>query len=77
MPAVDLNKQYSRVEERVKSLETYNQVTDATKQIISQQQSSLEKAEDSVNSPIDQLAEQKKRYQRQVRTIGLFTRTNL
>jgi hypothetical protein len=51
MPAVDLNKQYSRVEERVKSLETYNQVTDATKQIISQQQSSLEKAEDSVSSP--------------------------
>ena len=66
MPAIDLNKQYDRVEERVKSLETYNQVTDATKQIISQQQSSLEKAEDSVNSPIDQLAEQKKRYQRQV-----------
>ena len=66
MPAIDLNKQYDRVEERVKSLETYNQVTDATKQILSQQQSSLEKAEDSVNSPIDQLAEQKKRYQRQV-----------
>ena len=66
MPAIDLNKQYDRVEERVKSLETYNQVTDATKQIISQQQSSLEKAEDSVSSPIDQLAEQKKRYQRQV-----------
>ena len=61
MPAIDLNKQYDRVEERVKSLETYNQVTDATKQIISQQQSSLEKAEDSVNSPIDQLAEQKKK----------------
>ena len=37
MPAIDLNKQYDRVEERVKSLETYNQVTDATKQIISQQ----------------------------------------
>ena len=34
MPAIDLNKQYDRVEERVKSLETYNQVTDATKQII-------------------------------------------
>jgi hypothetical protein len=66
MPAIDLNKQYDRVGERVKSLETYNQVTDATKQIISQQQSSLEKSEDSVSSPIDQLAEQKKRYQRQV-----------
>ena len=66
MPVVDLNKQYDRVEERVKSLETYNQVTDATKQIISQQQSSLEQAEDSVTSPIDQLAEQKKRFQRQV-----------
>jgi len=66
MPAIDLNKQYDRVQERVKSLETYNQVTDATKQILSQQQSSLEKAEDSVSSPIDQLAEQKKRFQRQV-----------
>lgn len=66
MPVIDLDKQYSRVEERVKSLETYNQVTEATKEITSQQQSSLEKDEDSVSSPIDNLAEQKKRYQRNV-----------
>lgn len=66
MPAVDLDKQYSRVNERVQSLETYKQVQDGTAQIVSQQQSSLEQNQVQTASPLNNLKEQQKRYQRQI-----------
>ena len=66
MAGVDLNEQYKRASEKVKSLDTYNQITQGTQQLLSQQQSSLEQDTTNTASPLSNLQEQKKRYQRQV-----------
>ena len=66
MAGVDLNEQYDRVASKVKSLDTYNQITQGTKQLLAQQQSSLEQSIDATATPLSNLQEQKKRYQRQV-----------
>ena len=66
MAGVDLNEQYNRVASKVKSLDTYNQITQGTKQLLAQQQSSLEQSIDATATPLSNLQEQKKRYQRQV-----------
>ena len=66
MPGLDLNEEYAKTSERIKSLDTYNQVTQGTQQILSQQQSSLEQDITNTASQLSQLQEQKKRYQRQV-----------
>ena len=66
MAGIDLNDDYAKTSERIKSLDTYNQVTQGTQQILSQQQSSLEQDTTSTASQLSQLQEQKKRYQRQV-----------
>jgi hypothetical protein len=68
MPAVDLNKEYDRVESKIQSLETYKQVQQGTQEVLKGTQSSLEKIDSAITSPIDKIAEQKKRYQRQVST---------
>lgn len=66
MAGIDLNEDYAKTSERIKSLDTYNQVTQGTQQILSQQQSSLEQDTTNTASQLSQLQEQKKRYQRQV-----------
>lgn len=66
MAGIDLNDDYAKTSERIKSLDTYNQVTQGTQQILSQQQSSLEQDTTNTASQLSQLQEQKKRYQRQV-----------
>jgi hypothetical protein len=66
MAGIDLNEDYAKTSERIKSLDTYNQVTQGTQQILSQQQSSLEQDVTNTASQLSQLQEQKKRYQRQV-----------
>ena len=37
MPGLDYNEDYLQTENKIKSLETYNQVKEAEKQILSQQ----------------------------------------
>lgn len=64
--ALDLDNSYKRLRKSIESVETFNQVLDSEKQSQSQQQSSLEKSSEETLSPLDQLKEQKKRYQRQV-----------
>ena len=66
MPGLDLNQEYAKASERIKSLDTYNQVTQGTQQILSQQQSSLEQDTTNTASQLSQLKEQQKRFQRQV-----------
>jgi hypothetical protein len=66
MAGIDLNEDYAKTSERIKSLDTYNQVTQGTQQILSQQQSSLEQDVTNTASQLSQLQEQNKRYQRQV-----------
>jgi hypothetical protein len=66
MPGLDLNEEYSKTSERIKSLDTYNQVTQGTKQLLSQQQSSFEQDTTNTATQLSQLQEQQKRFQRQV-----------
>ena len=68
MPAVDLNKEYDRVESKIQSLETYKQVQQGTQQAVEGAQSSLEKIDSAITSPIDKITEQQKRFQRQATT---------
>lgn len=66
MPGLDLNAEYAKTSERIKSLDTYNQVTQGTQQLLSQQQSSFEQDTTNTASQLSQLQEQQKRFQRQV-----------
>jgi hypothetical protein len=66
MPGLDLNEEYAKTSERIKSLDTYNQVTQGTQQLLSQQQSSFEQDTTNTASQLSQLQEQQKRFQRQV-----------
>lgn len=68
MPAIDLNKEYDRVEGKIQSLETYKQVQQGTEQAVKGAQSSLEKIDSAITSPLDKITEQQKRFQRQATT---------
>ena len=65
---VDLNAAYDNAENSLKAVQSYNQISADSKQIVSQQQSSQEKAAEQTASPLTQLQENKKRYQRQTET---------
>ena len=67
MAGLDYNEQYANTESKIKSLDTYNQVLASEKQITSQQQSSLELDVVQTATPLTQLQEQKKRFQRQTK----------
>ena len=66
--AIDLNEEYEFLINRIKAIDTYNEVSRSTSQLTNQQQSNLEKSSEKTLSPLAQLSEQKKRYQRQVKT---------
>jgi hypothetical protein len=66
--AIDLNEEYKFLINRIKAIDTYNEVSRSTTVITNQQQSNLEKNSQETLSPLSQLSEQKKRYQRQVKT---------
>jgi len=68
MAGLDYNEQYANTESKIKSLDTFNQALDSEKQITSQQQSSLEMDDVQTATPLTQLQEQKKRFQRQTKT---------
>ena len=65
---VDLNSAYDNAENSLKAIQSYNQISADNKQIVSQQQSSQEKAAEQTASPLTQQQENKKRYQRQTET---------
>jgi len=65
---VDLNSAYDNAENSIKAVQTFNQVSQDNKQITAQQQSSQEKAAEETVSPLTQLQENKKKFQRQTET---------
>jgi hypothetical protein len=65
---VDLNSAYDNAENSLKAIQSYNQISADNRQIVSQQQSSQEKAAEQTVSPLTQQQENKKRYQRQTET---------
>lgn len=66
--AIDLNDDSTFLKKRIKAIQTFNEITNVTSEITDQQQSNLEVKSDLTLSPLSQLSEQKKRYQRQVQT---------
>lgn len=66
--AIDLNNAYDSVEEKIKAGKTYIQVKKDTSEIIKKQKDNLEKAKESVTTTVDNLKNQQKRFQRQVKT---------
>lgn len=65
---VDLNSAYDNAENSIKAIQSFNQISEDNKQITSQQQSSQEKAAEETVSPLTQLQENKKKFQRQTQT---------
>jgi len=65
MAALDLNEQYKKAGSRLAAIQTYNEIVQGQNQLLSQQQSNLEPAEDTSLSPLSNVTEQRKRYQRQ------------
>ena len=68
MPGLDYNEDYLQTENKIKSLETYNQVKESENQILSQQQSSMEMDAAQTSTPLSQIQNESKRFQRQVKT---------
>lgn len=66
--AIDLNEDSTFLKRRIKAIQTFNEITNVTVELTDQQQSNLEVKSDLTLSPLSQLSEQKKRYQRQVQT---------
>jgi hypothetical protein len=65
---IDLREDYDFLISRIKAIDTYNEVSRSTKDLTNQQQSSLDKNQELTLSPLSNLSEQRKRYQRQVDT---------
>ncbi len=66
--AIDLNDDLNFLKARIKAIDTYNELSRSTTELTNQQQSNLEVSADLTLSPLSQLSEQRKRYQRQVQT---------
>lgn len=66
--AIDLNDDLNFLKARIKAIDTYNEISRSTTELTNQQQSNLEVSADLTLSPLSQLSEQRKRYQRQVQT---------
>jgi hypothetical protein len=66
--AIDLSDDFSSLKSRIKAIDTYNEITNVTTELTNQQQTNLEVKADLTLSPLSQLSEQKKRYQRQAQT---------
>jgi hypothetical protein len=66
--AIDLNDDFNFLKARIKAIDTYNEISRSTTELTNQQQSNLEVSADLTLSPLSQLSEQRKRYQRQVQT---------
>jgi len=66
MPSLDLNNSYQKAQEKIKSLKTFREVSDAAKNLeASNQKIPFDQFDNNLLSPLEKLKEQKKRYQRQ------------
>jgi hypothetical protein len=65
---IDLREDYDFLTSRIKAIDTYNEVSRSSAELTNQQQSSFEKSQEATLSPLSNLSEQRKRYQRQVST---------
>lgn len=65
---IDLREDYNFLTSRIKAIDTYNEVSRSTTELTNQQQSSLDKNSELTLSPLSNITEQRKRYQRQVDT---------
>ena len=65
---IDLREDYDFLSSRIRAIDTYNEVSSAIPKLTNQQQSSLESPAEATLSPLSNLSEQRKRYQRQVST---------
>lgn len=65
---IDLREDYDFLSSRIRAIDTYNEVSSAIPKLTNQQQSSLESPTEATLSPLSNLSEQRKRYQRQVST---------
>lgn len=68
MASLDLNEQYKRTGRKLAAIQSYNEAVQGRNQILSQQQSNLEPSEDTSLSPLTNVTEQRKRYQREAET---------
>lgn len=66
--AIDLSDDFTFLKNRIKAIDTYNEISSVNTELTNQQQTNLEVKSDLTLSPLSQLSEQKKRYQRQVQT---------
>lgn len=66
MPTPDLNNSYKNLTERISALSTFNDSVKSEKNLKTQQQSSLENNKTETLSPLSQLTQQRKRFQRNV-----------
>lgn len=66
--SVDLQNSYNSVEQKIKSSRTYLEVKQDTSKILEEQKNNLEKAKSAVSTSKETLKNQKKRFQRQVKT---------
>jgi len=64
--ALDLNSSYKQAQERIKSLKTFNEISEAAKEFEkSNQKIPFDEFDQNLLSPLEKLKEQKKRFQRQ------------
>ena len=68
MASLDLNEQYKRTGRKLAAIQSYNEAVQGRNQILSQQQSNLEPSKDVSLSPLTNVTEQRKRYQREAET---------
>jgi len=66
MASLDLNNSYQKAQEKIKSLKTFREISDAAKNLESSNQKiPFDQFDKNLLSPLEKLKEQKKRYQRQ------------
>jgi hypothetical protein len=68
MMALDLQDSYDKVESKIKAAKTFLEVTKDRKKLLNDQLDNLTKKNGSISSTIEDLKQQKKRFQREVRS---------
>lgn len=66
--SLDLTESFGSIQDKIRANKTYTQVLSDTKKLEREQKNNLEQAKKSVTTTVDKLKDQKKRFQRQVKT---------
>ena len=66
--SIDLQESFGSIEEKIRAGRTYLEVKQSSIKLKEQQKNNLEKDKSQVTTTVDKLKEQKKRFQRQVKT---------